>query len=86
NPVLGNAEVKLQNDELVILFEAHPTAYLQHKHLNTFSYKFNDNIPWMLKREFNVFSMTVNFIIDTNAEVVKMNVARFGDFVRENED
>ena len=86
NPVLGNAEVKLQNNGLVILFDAYPMAKLQHKYLNTFSFAFNENIPWMLKREFNVFSMTVNFIIDANAKVVKMNVARFGDFVRENED
>lgn len=73
NKMVGNVKVELKDGKLTMDFEGYPDAVLEHRHLDTFRYTFQD-------KHGNSYNLT--FIIDASARVSGINMQRLGEFRR----
>jgi len=81
HPIFENITVEIKNGALVLDFDLYPTAFLEHKYLDTFVTKFEKIISTMWDRTVG-HELDVTFHVDANAAVTELTVFGLGDFVR----
>lgn len=71
--MFGEARVDLEDEKLIVRFEAYPKAFLEHQHLDTFQALWQDK---------HGGQVSITFSINARGRVTEMTVGGMGDFRR----